>query len=150
MEKISDILVSPIQGRKYNIDENGTKPGVLFNDAGIQTAIFMKRMIDEFDVMTFLFAEGSINDDGEIVVHTERKVYANGKSWANTSTGVIVGRSEAFDETGALKEGYVSEYEWYVQLFGMSVNASSSIYQKVQAFISDKLSDGVLNYQPVN
>lgn len=150
MDKIRDVLVS-LEANKYKIDDTaGTKPGVLFGDAGNEVVIFMKKMVDEFDVISFIFAEGLLDLDGNIIIRHERKVYAAARSWVDVATGQVVGASTALNEDGSLKEGYVTEYNFYVSIFGMSVNATSSIYQKVQGFISSRMSDGVLNYQTVS
>lgn len=181
MDYVRSIFVKRKNRNTLLEDENGPKPGVVFDDAGVQKVISLRGFCDEEDVITFTFSQGLLNDKGEISVQDAIKVYAGHNTFVNLSTGQVVPHSEALqdvlkdgyqknevdgnivyirDSDGAevnrveatninqIKNGYITEFEFYINLFGKSSDNSASIYQMIDQFIQTKLSEGIDNYQP--
>lgn len=139
-------FIETSRNRWIEDQENGVKPGILFDDNGTERVILMKSMCDESQTMKFDFLQLNKDNLGVWTPEMSKPIYAGYNSYVD-SNGVVVPFATAHDSEKNLKPEYTYEYLFYVNLFGRNPNADKSIYDMIHDFIENRMSDGLQNYQ---
>ncbi len=149
MEFIENILVKEDTKNKFvEVESGGELPAVLFSDEGVTVAIVLTQMNLGSNVIKLTFGQGQLNLVGKIVLTESIAIYAGKSTFIDLNTGVVYTYMDIKNEDGSIPAGYLSEYNYYTNLFGES-GSDTPIYSTIQQFIQDKLSNGLTGYERV-
>ena len=129
----------------------GSKPCVVFDDAGKDIYIILKSLLDsgKDETIKLSFVQCTKNTKNELVVDYAKDIYATMDNVVNKETGMVVPLDEGTlvtEDLRELKENYEYEYLYFTNLFGRESSSSKSIYSSIQDFIKFKfISKGLLS-----